>query len=321
MCLSELVKSGFACEEEKPNAIHALNSPIFGITETMLSRVKGDEYATPQDLVDATINSVSNTILSEVMGYMTNQKLVNSVIDHQFVGYQKDGTKPASNRWGGVYGQLRNDIAVKLQVMSVTIEVDYTGTISLKFINITTGEVVTENVAVVVNTPKTITPNVEFSSGMQRLKWAIGYDKNGIVSRHTRIEKDCLDCSVLPKCGPYVWVYGAEFNENGGAVKRIGHNSGLSVEFSITCDHEPLLCTNKTLIATPFAYKVAAELMAYALTTGRYNDEDEKKFDKKLGWFAAEYDRHMRLIVPRISVPNNECSSCFRSFGTKMILP
>jgi hypothetical protein len=321
MCLTTLVSSGFACDASPaPNTLKQI-----GISETMLSAVIGDEYQNAQQLVNEKIAFCESQIYQEAAGYMSRGAYNASLIDSRTVGERKTGTKPAYTGTGGFIIDLdvcsNNVPDLAINISNISLHVQFTGNITLKAWNITENkEIFSQVVAVTSGVLTNVPVNIQAKNGRKPSKIAIGYTKTGIVSEAYTMYADCQTCPIK-QCGMYVHGYGADFDTSTWAITRNGHMSGMSIDYSLSCLYEKVVCANQHLMALPMLYKVGAELMMYALNTYRYNDTEKEKFQNYLNHFASNYSTKMEFAFSNLRLPNNECFGCVPKFGTKTITP
>lgn len=321
MCLSNLVSSGFSCDANP--AQNTLKQ--IGISESMLSAVIGDEYQNAQELVDDKIAFCESVIYQEAAGFMSKGSYNASLIDSRTVGERLTGTKPAYSGMGGFIFDLdapsQQVPDLSLNISNIAIHVQYTGNITLNVWNITENKLLsTQVVSVVSGVLLNVPVNIQVRNGRRPVKIAVGYDKTGIVSETYSMYADCASCPIK-RCGMHVHGYGADFNTSTWAITRNGHMSGMSIDYSLSCLYDKVVCANQHLMSLPMLYKVASELMIYALNTYRYNDEDKAKFESYLNHFASNYAAKMEFAFSNIRLPNNECFGCKSKFGTKTITP
>lgn len=317
-CLDGLISSGFTCDSgnEAPRTLKDI-----GISETMITRVIGDEYTNAQELFDQKLE-FSKRLMFDFAAMEYSKNTYNaSAIESRTVGKRMDGTKPAYAGYGGYIMEVDNDLDVGVNINKIAVQLQHDGDVEFKIWNIETGvELWSETITIASGVMSYLQPNILVKSRGRKIKVAIGYDKTGIVSNYYKMSGDCTSCPAM-WCGKYVKGYGADFDTSTWEITRNGHNSGMSIDYSLACLYEQIVCANRHMIAVPLLYKVGAELMGYALTTYRFNDTDEKKFQQILSHCAHNYDMSMRKVFENIRVPNNACYGCNPRFGAKTITP
>jgi len=319
MCLSRLITSGFSCADDATWSLTKV-----GVSEQLLTKVIGSEYPNAQALVDDKVSHAEASIYNTAVSKFKPTNYHNSIIDTRVVGDKYDGIKAAVSKFQGFIfetDQDRGDLSVSLQINSVSIQVDYTGTITLKIYNLTNGvEVLSQDVSVTAGELTTVSLDTTITGAGRQLKVAVGYDRTGVPAYNYRQYHDCLACKI-PKCGRYLYGYGAEWDAGYTNIQRTGHMAGLSIDYSLVCNYESLVCANKQLFGEAFLYRVAADLMMYGLTSMRWNDTETEKMQRQLSYFDAEYNRLMDQALNGVRLPNNECYGCKARFGTKTMTP
>jgi hypothetical protein len=291
----------------------------------MLSAVIGDEYLNAQELVDEKIAFCESVIYQEAANYMSRGTYNASLIDSRTVGERQKGTKPAHAGTGGFIFELDAPSLevpdLSINISNISFHVQFTGNITVNLWNVTDNTLLfTGVVAVVSGVLNNLPVNIKVKNNRRPVKLALGYDKTGIVSENYVMYADCTTCPVK-RCGLYVRGYGANFNTTTWQITRTGHMSGMSIDYSLSCLYEKVVCANQHFMGLPMLYKVASELMIYALNTYRYNDTDKEKFENYLSHFASNYAAKMEFAFSNIKLPNNKCFGCLPKFGTKTITP
>jgi hypothetical protein len=181
-------------------------------------------------------------------------------------------------------------------------------------------EVESVTVAAVAGVVQQVPLDVLVKTQRRKLKVLIGYDRTTVPAYKWTMYNDCISCAKR-KCGLYVYGYGAEWNSDYSGLERTGHMAGMSVDYSLICLYDKLICSNKELFGEAFLYKVGAELMVYAINSIRWNDTDLEKLQRMLSHFGANFDRLIEQAMSGIRIPSNECYGCRSILGTKTVTP
>ena len=317
MCLQNQISSGFICDAD-PKQYTVKKA---GISEAVLSAVIGQEYASAQELFEDKSSMAEATINNTATRHFARNVYSASSIEDRTVGERKEGFKSGSGV-GGFYIELDAakvpDVAINLN--NVSIQIDYTGNLDLKVWNIIERkEIHSQQVAVVAGELVNVPLSVQVKADRRPVKLFIGYSRPA-QTYYYAMYGDCVTCPIK-KCGLYAYGYGADFNPATFSATRNGHMSGMSVDYSISCLYEKLICANQHQLSLPMLYLTCAELMRYALNSKRWNDTEQEKFQRDLAHYSTNYEMAMDDALKNIRLPNNECFGCSARFGTKTITP
>ena len=322
MCLSRQITSGFECETS--DARFKLTD--IGVTEQLLTKAIGNEYPNAQALVDAKTSFAEKSLFNTAVTYFRPQVFRNSVLDDRTVGDKSEGIKSAIDKYQGFVMELDcnnrgYEMDLGLQINGFSLQVDYTGTIEVKVYNLSDGvEVKSVEVDVVAGVVKQVPLDVLVKTQRRELKVLIGYDRELVPAYKWKMYNDCITCNKR-KCGLYVYGYGAQWNEDYSGLERTGHMAGMSVDYSLICLYEKIICSNKELFGEAFLYKVGAELMVYAINSVRWNDTDLEKLQRMLAHFGDNFERLIHQAMSGIRLPSNDCYGCRSILGTKTVTP
>ena len=107
-------------------------------------------------------------------------------------------------------------------------------------------------------------------------------------------------------------------------LKGASSTGGLSINYSLSCDIEPYLCSIKNTLAMPLLYKTGALLMEELIYSKRlnsvinvYKTDHKELFDK----FEAEYMSSMKAIFNNLPTPRDVCFDCNSSIKFVAIAP
>lgn len=317
MCLDKTVGSGWACDESgAPRTLQSI-----GISESMISDILGDDYDSPEDLVDEKIKFAQQEIYDTASQHFSESTARAGLIEDRTIGEKQSGMKSAHSGFGGVILRVDNELDLSVNINRVAFQLNFTGTIQLNIYRMTDGVVVhQEDVDITAGVIKIVDLDVEVYTHRRDLKVAIGYNKTGIQSYHYAMPSDCPACPYT-KCGLYVDGYGADFTEDFSTVTRTGHTSGMSIDYSISCKYERLVCANIHQLRSTMLWLVAKELMIYGINSRRWNESDVERHKESLRYYSDNYDRSINVAFQNIRMPSNECFGCGRQLGTKTITP
>jgi hypothetical protein len=214
-------------------------------------------FDNPQDAIDKATELAYNSMVSALLskeGKSTNK--YNEILGERFTDtYSNIQTFEFNSNYKQFY-----------RLNKAHVNVQYTGTINLKFTNeLAIVELVP--VSVVSGVTKTVTLNKDFK---------------------------------------YVEVTVAE-DILGRTNYRHGIN-GMLLDYSILCDYNTFICTNKDLFQIAMNYKVASILLTDGLFSGEINQRMMQDQDYKE--LKAEYETQYSLELSSLSLKDSGCFDC-----------
>ena len=321
-CLNNLVGVGAACETAKPYQLKSID-----ITESFLNKIVVDEYDTGVELGQAKISFAANSMAAEASQFFISDAYTQSVIDEQTIGLQRPTTS-TSTGWAGIRFKIPNDtVHIRLDVVEIQLQLEYTGTVTVKGYNLKDGSEILSQDIDVVSGVITSTPIMLSEVSAKRLTdIALVYDTTGITARKYTVSASCGSCNKWSTVGKYVSATGVQFSGGfqSANATTIAHTSGMSLRYSLNCDYSSFLCSIKSQLGLPLLHKAAADIYVYQLTNNRFNDRSDDEFDaisKKIRHHESEYGRLMNIALNNLRLPSNECFGCKQSFGFNTILP
>jgi hypothetical protein len=308
-CFSKYISSGFACETNPAKT----TLRTLGISEAKVSKVIGEEYDTPQQLWQDKFDLCYHQMTAHALQkFQRGGRYANGLIERKVVGERIDGVK-AGDGTAVFVMESKCPMDVALNINTLSLHLNYTGTVDVKVWNLTTGEeLLTIPVEVVSGVFKRVNVFERISFNGVNNKIAIGYDSDGIESVHYRMRNDCITCPIK-QCGRFIRGYGGRL-EN-GKVTRTGHMAGMAVDYSLECDYEGFICANSAQLSTPLIYHIGAEIAAYALSGSRFNDHQKEEWERILMHCEEHYNASLERVLRSINLPNNDCFGCKSRFA------
>jgi len=217
------------------------------------------------------------------------------------------------------------DVYYKFQISETSLRLQTAGDVDLEVwdlrqnkllktltVSAVSGEIVTEYL------------NQLFYSSKEPMNLLIGYNGTGITSVNTPIasglccgKKSCSN-SYLTASG--VTISGDFYESN---LTTINHTGGLSIVYSIACDHLKWMCAYSNSLALPLAYKTAAIMVSDALlNTGgeRATNSHTVGIDElqnRYKFYQSKFEETFTGVLANMKLPSNKCFSCNTPVRTK----
>ncbi len=238
----------------------------------------------------------------------------------------------------GINFKLNNrDSFVDLILPSFSLQLNYEGDIDLQLIDLIQGKILnTIKIPVKPNEIITMSANEVIPSDRKLLNAFIGYNAEGLSANKTLLQLPggALCCGSSEINNSYLNIrscsIGIEDQKIDSNLKLESDTGGLSVLYSLSCNHRDWVCSIAPRLALPIAYKTCAELMEHAkyqagksqfnirTASGEVKDEIEERrslYDKK-------GEKYLQQILQNITVPNDsKCFTCKQINRTATYIP
>lgn len=332
-CFDNIIGIG-GCEEATPSSGVYLRDA--GISIDDLAYMFGVEFADGIELANDKIRVATNLVVNELSTNFSSKYITHGILDNQRIGYflENKPVKTGVNQLQGIDLVLRNtDSYISLYVDKIQMHVNYTGNITLNIYDVIQNKVLdTFTVATVAGVISDHAINKTYQSDKKRLHLVIAYNANGIDSYETNLTSTggCSSCQLgsYQSLNNYVQVksvYVSSATVIDSNIFGLSHTSGISVLYSLKCNHEDWLCRYKNEIAWPIAYKAAAEIVQYSIFQGKRANQtnfEAEKMRERWNLYDSNYNKYMTNIMKNIVIPNDpKCFACKEITKTKIMLP
>lgn len=331
-CFDNIIGIG-GCEETTPTSGIYLRDT--GISMSDLGRFYGEDYLDGPELANDKIRVATNLVVNELSSNFANKYLMRTFLDDGRIGYftENKKVKTGANELRGIDLVIYNSGSyVDMYIDKIQMHVNYTGNIALKVYDVVQNKILDSfTVPVVDGVISDYTINKTYSSEKNKLHLFIGYNATGIDSYEASISSSgCSSCNI----GVYnhfnqnisaksVYVDGAVVTDQ--YIKGLGHTSGLSLLYSLKCNHTNWLCRYKNELAPAISYKACAEIIQYAIyQSERTNKKAGDLVELKERWnlYNSSYEKYLKNLVTNMVLPNdNKCFLCKDVTRSRITLP
>lgn len=308
-----------------------------GINLPELEQFISGDYRSGEQLFQDKLKFALNIVFNSLQTFLSPKYKAHSVVASARAGQYNDNKfaiAGQANFLKGIYFDLINTSSyVDFFAASVSLHTDYTGDIPIYFYDLVQDRILdTMTLTSVAEEISVLHVNKLFKSNRKKLSLAILYDSEGINSYRTTLKTGCNGCSDPYITNSYLRIKGVKMPE---LLPKIVSNvspqqdtGGMSVEYSMQCNHSDYLCTMNNMIALPVIYKTASELMEYALnisvntrtntTTTINRDVLKERYD----FYENKYKQFMKTLLDNILIPSDEkCFVCSEKGKHAIILP
>ena len=263
-----------------------------------------------------------------------------SLIDGKRIGFYGENPKliigtPDVNK--GILIELNSDRSyTTFHLSELTIDTPYNGTININVWDLTSGTIVD---TFPINTNgggrKTFYPNKSYNSNRQDLRLFISYNTTMIDYNTATLTQSagCASCANKPfhnneflmAVGGQIAVSAQQIKQN---FKSTNDTGGLSIVYSLNCNHENWLCAISNLTALPILWKTAALIMEFGMyitPNEMMNNRSTMNRDllkERHTLYENKFNESMSNLFNNIELPKDErCFICRERSRTTIMLP
>lgn len=303
-----------------------------GISRHTLEQILTKDYSGPEDFFQKQYDNAVSETARTIHGYFAEKYLVNSILEGERLGFIQDNktVKASNNKFGGILAELINSNSfLDFYVSGLTLFTDYTGLIQVNVYDVFTGNVIDK---IVVNSvagkESTIRLDDIYKSKRKGMKLFFAYDTTGINSYKTLI-RNGICCGRTTFSNQYIYSGGAYSNAGifiKSDLKNADHTFGMSLTYSLQCNHQDWLCSHKNLIALPMAYRLAANITQFGLNASpsqRVNTKvtiNKEEMNNSLAWYESKFNETLQSILSNVQTPTDaKCFQCKRAHVNKFV--
>lgn len=318
-CLAELIGLRGGCEDQSSNSTYYLDTQV---THHELTKYvdQNDVYRnTTAKLFTSLREDAARVVLNEINSHMAQSYIAKTVVKSTFLGDTNTTltSSPASAVLKGVrLEQYTEYPSYAYRVNRIGFVGDYTGTVTVLYYDGITGEqLASDTISAVADTRVEKDVNRLFRNEVL----TIVYDATGIDGFKTTINGlggGCYTCRNANANKVNGYCYGQGLTATIGSPLSptyINDMGGLTVSFSIECDHNSWLCQIKEQLGMSLLYKTAELVMQYGLTSDRENTatvRDSEQMKERQMMYRELFDESMTRAMKGITLPDNP--KCFR---------
>lgn len=288
-------------------------------------------YSNAKDYFTSRFNQAVREVENLVYNYFQGRYLATSLVDSHRLGvYTGTQSVVAGSNFMGIQTEfLQCESFLKVGIAEISLLINSTQNVDVKIYDLRQNKLLhTLTLACVAGRISTEYLHKEFKSDKQPLNLIIGYDAAGINSFRTPI-KQGLCCGRNYCANSYMTARGVSASSPfyDSATSGIDHTGGLSVVYSIGCDHRSWICSHATSLALPIAFKAAEIMVSDALfnTSGErstnHHTVNIDELEKRHGYYTTKFESIISSLLGNMQLPKNKCFYCDTPLRHKIILP
>lgn len=333
-CFDDVIALRGECTTVTPTS--GLYLDQFGVNLNEINQYIGGEYAKGEDLYEDkkafAIDLIANIILTAL-----NPKLKGaSLIEGHRIGYFTDSLDSVSGdatyNSGGINIRINNNASyVQMLISEISVHLNYTGEVNLYLADLRQNKILqTFQIQSVAGEYGVIYPQIKIESPMQITDLFLFRDTNGKPSYRTNAnDTTCVSCYPTNRNG---MVYATAAMMNGGVpiirsnMQSANNTAGISLVYSLGCNHRAWLCSFSNMLAVPLGYKIAAEIVDYGMnnSTERINTAkivDRDVMEQRRNDYEKKFRDSLKNVLNNIRFTDNVCFECNKSVANIISLP
>lgn len=335
-CFDNLISFKGSCSDTTPTS--GLYLDMLGFTLDQADDIVQGQEISGENLIADKITFAKEIIVNQITTHLADKFRSNSIIEGQRVGYYYDNqilVAGEANQLKGMRLELCNDDNfVDLFISEISLQVNTTGNVSVFVYDLIQNKLLdTLTVATVAGEVSSSYVNKTYKSKRKKLHLFIGYDSTAISSYQASVSRNgCATCGSgngLTYLNQYLTAAAGKIGTASSKIysnfSSLSDTGGVSLNYSIECNHEEWLCTIANRIALPLLYKTAAELYDYGLISQRSNDTtliDSEKWKLRREEMEFKYREELDNVLKKIKLPSdNICFQCNDKSKNVIILP
>lgn len=336
-CFDNIIGLRGSCEN--PTSKSGLWINEIGVSEEEIDSIITKDFKDAYDFFEKKKSFAIIQIVNNLHSHFSGKYKANSIIKSGRIGFAKKNVESIAGEalLKGIHVEVCNDNSfVDFYLSSLSLQIDTSETDLDVFVyDLYQNKLIdTLKITTVANEITTIYPHKSYKSLRSELDLIFVYDATDKNSVKTSImEKGCNSCSggsSMTNLNNYVSARSIKIGLLEQKVyENLDSNSetgGMSMTYSINCNHEQWVCNIANSLALPILFKTAYEIMDFGYNNSqRLNTTTTIDFEKLLSRrdeYESRYQKSMENIIQNIKLPNDEkCFECRQVTKNVIILP
>lgn len=309
-----------------------------GINRKFIDQIITEDYKDADDFVARKIDLAIKTMTNDVLLKFSPKFNPKSIIKGQRIGFyteQVQTSAPIAGTSKGIQAKIYNETTfINFYLSSLSLFVHFTGTVNVQVWDLMSNKLLdTIPVSALTGQIVTVTVNKVYESNSREMNLAIIYDASTITGYQTPlIQGFCGTCYRNQgwRGNKYLWANAVSIPLASAKVQNnlnFGSDTGgLSINYSLQCNHLAWLCTNANFMALALLYKTGYLIAEHTLNyTDQMNSRtliDVEKTEKRKEDYDFEYNRQVDGILKNLRIPTGGvCFVCDRVAMVRTVLP
>lgn len=323
-CLENIISIKGSCSPETSGSGYYLDDADVTLKE--VGKYVGEEYANAEALVQAKKKLAAHQVAAKIGSYFKGQFLHKTILSGERVGYEQTSQSlitADATKWGGTEIEFRNlDSFLQVHISEISLYTDFTGNVSLRVYDVVQGKLLdTITLATTAGQISRTYVNKNYSSDRRDLILGFVYLRSGIGSYETLLTGthcgQCTDTNGRRTLNNFAIGRAISLADGDAFIydnfDSASDTAGLSLVYSISCNHYNWLCSIQNMLGLPLLYRTAAEIMHYGLQQVDRNNTratlNPDVLKMKADRYEALFEESMADLLPSMILPSD--SRCF----------
>lgn len=334
-CLDNLVGIRAAgCEESEETPLFYLDQ-LPGITLRRAEAAIGEDYDSGFALLEAMIAQAQEEVRAQVQAKMNPDFQIAPLITMQQIGQYRDNMESVDALAGHMRGlqfESSKSQYAQLHIHSISLFMQATGTVAVEVWDLLQNKMLdTFNVSGVAGEIVKTDLDLSYTTSHKRLNLFIGYAATNAAYRvEIGSKKNCVTCGHNKgfynfndyRIRPVKIADGQSKIENN--LRAETYSPGISLEFSMQCTLDPIICGLKTALAPAILYKAGEMAVRELMHSDRLNyivTAKGDEYENLAAYFDNEYNKRMNTALGNLTPPQDACFKCKRRVWSRTVLP
>ena len=333
-CLDNIVGINHACTPESPaSGLYLQDLPF--LTIKVADAASDEETSGGVELLREKLLFAHRGMINDLRSFIVPHMRLNSVLENDVAGYYQTNMSSVAAQAGyykGIRARIDYHPFLSFYLNSFSIFLDASVTANLYVIDLLQDKILdTLQFTSVANEITQTVVNKEYFSHKQRMHLLFAIDAGVAGTFKSSVYKNfssCHACGSGEAGNDYVIFSGVSLDQALASVdantRGIGGTNGVSLNYSLNCHIEPLICNMASQLAWPLLHRWGAEVLREVQYSRRLNSivtvhaKDVEALRKE---FFDEYTSKMNDIIGNMKYPNDICFECRRRLRTAVQLP
>lgn len=319
-CFENIINIKGTCAD--PVSVSGLWLNSIGISVKEIEKYITSDFAGVDDFVQDKIAFASTIVTDRVYNHLTDKFKTSSILESQIIGHFQDNKSivAAEAKYKGFQVEIVNvDTFVKFYLSDLSIFVNYTGTVEVKVYDLIQAKVIdTLSIEAVAGEIVAEYFHKTYYSNRNKLHLAFIYDASDVPSYNTTTSANyCNSCDLVKSwMNKYVRATGISATLASEKIKsnirQEANTAGLSINYSVQCNHRGWICTFANAMALPILWRTAYEIMSFAINNAEQvniRTMDVEKLKSRKEEYDFEYQKSKSNLLKNLKLPTD--SLCF----------
>lgn len=336
-CFDDIISLRGTCDDITPTSGLWIND--VGVSLQELNELVTEDYKGGYDLFQKKLAFTIEEVTKLVHSQLQPKYKARSVIENQRTGFYKDNLVqiPAIAGYNKLlqYEIINHDSYLDMFVSELSLQLDYTGDVDVSVFNLLTGTLIdTITVPCVADQISTVYPNKTYKSNRHRLNLIFSYDSTGKTSNTSTLLStgNCSGCSAKNQySNQYMRVSSGKMDATLPKIKSnilpTSDTGGMSIVYSLSCDHKSWLCSIQNVIALPILWKTAAAIMDHGINIAPLEQmtarsQSSHLLDARRKEYMDKFYESFNSVLQNIVLPSDEkCFICNSRIKHLSVIP